>query len=88
MSDHLSSEDVSAMRREGDFRAFLRQVVKSGQQNFQQTLRPAAPTTPVSLDHIPGAWPIAPADSSGEEASRTTCSCGTCRSYAEDQPEQ
>lgn len=84
-NEHLSSEDVSAMRRQGDLKAFMRQAIKSGQQSHRETVRPAVPSLPPSPGHVPGAWPVGPTD--GDASDRITCKCDRCRSYAKGQPE-
>lgn len=84
-NENLSNEDVSAMRRQGDFKAFMRQAIKGGQQNFREAQRPAPPTLPPSPGHIPGAWPTGPADTAAN--TRTTCTCTRCQSYAKNQPD-
>jgi hypothetical protein len=94
MTDHLDREDVSAMRREGDFKAYLRQGIRRGQSAFtdgleqfrRQSSRPPA-DLPAATGHVPGAWPVGPSDTGTEADGRTTCDCTRCRSYAKEQPE-
>lgn len=85
-SEELSREDVAAMRREGDLKAFLRQGIRQGQgvhragvRQFQQRATQPA-DLPESTGHTPGAWPA------GTTGNGTTCDCTRCRSYAQDQP--
>lgn len=93
MTDHLDSEDVSAMRREGDFKAFLRQGIRQGQgiqranlRQFQQQSNKPPADLPDATGHVPGAWPVRPSDT--EAAQRTTCGkCARCRSFGKGQPE-
>lgn len=82
----VNLEDVSAMRREGDFKAFMRQAIRTGQHTQRKNLRPAAPSLPSAAGHIPGAWPVGPADPDANN--RTTCICDRCQSYAKGQPER
>ncbi|MFD8144757.1 hypothetical protein [Streptomyces sp. NPDC059708] len=50
----IDPDDVKAMRKQGDFRAFLRQQIAEGQAR-KAPARPApAPKPP---GHVPGAWP-------------------------------
>jgi hypothetical protein len=85
-NENLSNEDVSAMRRQGDLKAFLRQAIRTGQHTQRENLRPAAPSLPAAPGHIPGAWPVGPSDP--EASARTTCICTRCRSYAKGQPDR
>jgi hypothetical protein len=79
----LSREDISAMRREGDLSAFLRQGIRAAQQIHRDSLRPAAPSVPPTPGHTPGAWPVGTSGTDGRKA----CACTRCRSYAKGQPE-
>lgn len=93
MTDHIDRDDVSAMRREGDLKAFLREGIRQGQgvqranlrQFQQQSTKPPA-DLPDATGHVPGAWPIPSSDADGTQ--RTTCpGCARCRSYGKGQPE-
>ncbi|WP_055692988.1 hypothetical protein [Streptomyces prasinopilosus] len=92
MSDqHLNPEDVAAMRRQGDLRAFMRQGIRSGQgvqregvRQFQQQSSKPPANLPDATGHVPGAWPVGPSDAAAD--TRTTCTCTRCRSYAKEQP--
>lgn len=89
----VDPEDVKAMRRQGDFRSFLRQQIAEGQARKQPPKATPAPRPP---GHIPGDWPagsqpparIAPAppgawmaalqrDRDGTQTG-TSCECGGC----------
>lgn len=89
----IDPEDVKAMRKQGDFRAFLRQQIADGQAR-KAPAKPM-PATP-RPGHTPGTWPtgsrppsrIADAppeawtaalqrDRDGTQAG-TTCECGGC----------
>ena len=50
----IDPDDVKAMRRQGDFRAFLRQQIADGKQRRQPPTPAAVPHQP---GHTPGAWP-------------------------------
>lgn len=50
----VDPEDVKAMRRQGDFRAFLRQQVAEGRARKHPAKPAAVPRPP---GHVPGAWP-------------------------------
>lgn len=57
--DGLTADDVAAMRRQGDFRAFLRTLTAATPQP-QPRPAPAAPAEPPpgrDPDRRPGAWP-------------------------------
>lgn len=83
----IDSEDVSAMRREGDFKAFLREGIRQGKGVFsegleqfrRQSSRPPE-DLPDATGHIPGAWPVS------ASGARGTCSCTRCQSYGKEQP--
>lgn len=86
-TEDLSREDVAALRREGDFRAFLRQGIRQGQgvheagvQRFRRRTSQPPAGLPDATGHVPGAWPT------GSAGASTTCSCTRCQSYATDQP--
>lgn len=91
-NENISNEDVSAMRREGDLKAFMRQGIRSAQkahqasvrQFQQQSSRPSADLAEAT-GHVPGAWPVGPSDAA--HADRTTCTCRRCQSFAKGQPE-
>lgn len=78
MSDqNLGLEDVAAMRRQGDLKAFLRQSVKAGQQQQRANLRPAASTAAPRPGHRPGAWPA-----SSIRNTPTVCRCEACAHWS------
>lgn len=86
-TEDLSRDDVAAMRREGDFRAFMRQGIRQGQdvreagvQRFRRRTAQKPADLPDATGHVPGAWPA------GSAGASTTCSCTRCQSYAKDQP--
>ncbi|MFD9256971.1 hypothetical protein [Streptomyces sp. NPDC059538] len=50
----IDPDDVKAMRKQGDFKAFMRQQIAAGQaRNAPAKPPPAAPRP----GHTPGAWP-------------------------------
>lgn len=50
----VDPEDVKAMRRQGDFRSFMRQQIAEGQARAHPAKAAPAPRPP---GHTPGAWP-------------------------------
>lgn len=50
----FDADDVAAMRKQGDFRAFLRQQIADG--NARRNAKPATPA-PSPPGYSPGAWP-------------------------------
>ena len=50
----VDPEDVKAMRKQGDFRSFMRQQITEGKAR-RTPARPAPPPKPPG--HIAGAWP-------------------------------
>jgi hypothetical protein len=54
MSDDFSTEDIAAMRREGDLSSFLREQLRAGRALRDQPAMPA-PRRPTGRP--PGAWP-------------------------------
>ncbi|GGU84463.1 hypothetical protein GCM10010275_19400 [Streptomyces litmocidini] len=60
MSDDFSTEDIAAMRREGDLSSFLREQLRAGRA---QRAQPSVPAPRRPTGRPPGAWPtgIAPA---------------------------
>lgn len=50
----INPDDVKAMRRQGDFRSFMRQQIADGKAR-NQPAKPAPP--PLRPGHTPGAWP-------------------------------
>lgn len=89
----IDPDDVKAMRKQGDFKAFMRQQIAAGQARKQ----PAKPAPPAPRPgHTPGAWPTGsqppapiPAQPPGAWAAAleryrdggqegTTCECGGC----------
>lgn len=54
MSGDFDTEDVAAMRRQGDLRAFLREQLAAGRARRSQV---PTPTPPRPTGRRPGAWP-------------------------------
>lgn len=54
MSDDFNTEDIAAMRREGDLSSFLREQLRAGRAQRDQ---PAVPAPRRPTGRPPGAWP-------------------------------
>ncbi|MFG3085085.1 hypothetical protein [Streptomyces parvulus] len=58
MTDELHPNDVTAMRTEGDFKIYLRGLIKNGRDRLTEAARAAPPPTRAKPPgHRPGAWP-------------------------------
>lgn len=97
----INPDDVKAMRKQGDFRAFMRQQIADGKARNQPAKPAPAPPRP---GHTPGAWPtgsrppsrIADAQPGAWEAALerdrdgtqtgTTCECPGCTTPSQEDP--
>lgn len=90
MSDqNLHQDDVSAMRRQGDLRSYLRQTVAAGQTRQRANLKPAVRIAAPVAGHIPGAWPIgvnAAISPDHPPVQGKVCPCVRCAAHADDAP--
>lgn len=86
-TEDLSRDDVTAMRQEGDLRAFMRQGIRQGRSAFQVGLdrfrRGEQHTAASDVGHTPGAWP---GGTAGAGPGSRLCHCPDCAAYADGQP--
>jgi len=71
----LSVEDVAALRKQGDFRAFLSAAAGRPAPEQKPTLS-AVPTPGYRIAHV-GGWPLGTA-ASGPTPPADTCTCAQC----------
>ena len=86
MNDDFTPEDVAQMRRDGDFRAFMRTRRQPTLQTGSQTAQKPADERP---GHVPGAWPIgvnAVLDPKSPPIEGAVCPCDDCATYAQGRP--
>lgn len=60
MTDHpVDRQDVTALRKEGDLRSYLRGLIKSTKSTGTpaRKRKPKWGSIPIPPDHTPGAWP-------------------------------
>lgn len=71
----LSAEDVAALRKQGDFRAYLQQVVAQEAEAAKAPLT-AVPTPGYRIAHV-GGWPLGTA-ATGPTPPADVCTCAKC----------
>lgn len=72
----ISVEDVAALRRQGDFRAFLSQVSGREADAPAKPALAAVPAPGYRIAHV-GGWPLGTA-ASGPTPPPDTCTCAQC----------
>lgn len=72
----LSVEDVAALRKQGDFRAFLSQAAGRPVEAPAKPTLTAVPTPGYRIAHV-GGWPLGTA-ATGPTPPADTCTCPKC----------
>ena len=72
----LSVEDVAALRRQGDFRAFLTQAAGRAVEPDTKPALTAVPAPAYRITHT-GGWPLGTA-ATGPTPPPDTCTCAKC----------
>ncbi|MET7688034.1 hypothetical protein ABZT06_08640 [Streptomyces sp. NPDC005483] len=72
----ISVEDIAELRRQGDFRAYLRQAVEREATQVPKPPLAAVPTPGYRVAHT-GGWPLGTA-ATGPTPPPDTCTCARC----------